>query len=106
MRLFLLLALALRVSAGDVEDKAAAAAQWQGWIADEKQAAQHARTRAELEGFTSSCSFLAHYWSGVVAAHKSLDRVVVLDIRHNWCDLCCPPLPPRWPLTPRRAGTA
>jgi hypothetical protein len=66
--------------------KAQADNAWDVWLAQEHEAARYGRTRAELVGFTQSCKFLAHYWKGVADQHKSLERVIVLDVRHNWCE--------------------
>ena len=65
--------------------KAEADSAWDGWLAQEHEAQRYGRTRAELVGFTQSCKFLAHYWKGVADVHKSMARVIVLDVRHNWC---------------------
>lgn len=84
MRLSPLLLLLLACCVGRVA-ALSASERWDGWLTSERRARQFSRTTLELEGFDSTCRRdLSEYWSGVVAAHESLSRVVVLDARHNW----------------------
>ena len=42
------------------------------------------RTSAELDAFQSRCAHLAGPWASYLAAHSALERVIVLDARHDW----------------------
>ena len=57
---------------------------WARFLRHEAVALAHKRTREELNNFVSRCADLAPYWASVVEHHESRQRVIVLDVRHNW----------------------
>lgn len=60
------------------------AAPWRDWLAAETDALSFGRTRAELREFENRCQSVGTALEPVAAAHASLSRVVVLDVRHDW----------------------
>jgi hypothetical protein len=59
-------------------------ARWSAWLGDEQVAHKYKRTRAELQRFGEQCKFMAPSWARLSDAHASLQRVIVVDVRHNW----------------------
>lgn len=56
---------------------------WAHFATAERQALRWRRTKYELERFQNDCAWLAPAWRKIHAAHESLERVIVLDVRHR-----------------------
>jgi hypothetical protein len=74
---------ALDANAADAASRDPAAA-WAAWLASEKLAHSHRRAGAELRSFGDRCAFMAPAWASASDAHATLQRVLVVDARHDW----------------------
>jgi hypothetical protein len=84
VRCALLLALSLLSARCGGSDSGGVAERWAGFLADEVVAHRYSRTRDELEAFGKACDYMAPTWVRLAEAHASLERVIVVDCRHNW----------------------
>lgn len=62
---------------------------WGRYLDKEGVAMAYTRTRQELVAFAGRCKAVEPYWARVHEAHAQRRRVVVFDVRHNWCASHC-----------------